>query len=86
MRSPGNGRCALGAGGAGRDGEEGPRDHRGHFTGPDDKQSETGPLLTLAGEPGELTMFGAGRQGATRVEISGDAALAARLRAASLGV
>jgi uncharacterized protein (TIGR03085 family) len=54
--------------------------------GRDDKQSGTGPLLTLAGEPGELTMFGAGRQRATRVEISGDAALADQLRAASLGV
>jgi hypothetical protein len=31
-------------------------------------------------------MFGAGRQGATRVEISGDAALADRLRESSLGV
>jgi hypothetical protein len=31
-------------------------------------------------------MFGAGRQGAARVEISGDEALAAQLRAASLGV
>jgi uncharacterized protein (TIGR03085 family) len=54
--------------------------------GRDDKQSGTGPLLTLAGEPGELTTFGAGRQRATRVEISGDAALADQLRAASLGV
>ncbi|HEX4126688.1 MAG TPA: TIGR03085 family metal-binding protein [Acidimicrobiales bacterium] len=54
--------------------------------GRNDKQSGTGPVLTLAGDPGELTMFGAGRQGATGVEISGDAALAAQLRAASLGV
>lgn len=51
-----------------------------------DKEAGTGPTLTLAGEPGELIMFGAGRQGAARVEISGDAALAARLLAASLGV
>ena len=51
-----------------------------------DKERGTGPLLTLTGDPGELTMFGAGRQGAARVEISGDAALAAQLRAASLGV
>jgi uncharacterized protein (TIGR03085 family) len=51
-----------------------------------DKQSGTGPVLTLAGDPGELTMFGSGRQGAARVEISGDAALAAQLRAASLGI
>jgi uncharacterized protein (TIGR03085 family) len=54
--------------------------------GRDDKQSGAGPVLTLLGDPGELIMFGAGRQGATRVEISGDAALAARLRAAPLGV
>ena len=51
-----------------------------------DKQSGTGPRLTLAGDPGELTMFGAGRQAAARVEISGDAELAAQLRAASLGI
>jgi len=51
-----------------------------------DKERGTGPRLTLTGDPGELTMFGAGRQGAARVEISGDAALAAQLRAASLGV
>ncbi len=51
-----------------------------------DKERGTGPRLTLAGDPGELTMFGSGRQGAARVEITGDAALAARLRAASLGV
>jgi hypothetical protein len=31
-------------------------------------------------------MFGAGRQGAARLEISGEAALAAQLLAASLGV
>ena len=51
-----------------------------------DKERGTGPRLTLAGDPGELIMFGAGRQGAARVEISGDEALAAQLRAASLGV
>jgi hypothetical protein len=31
-------------------------------------------------------MFSAGRQGAAKVEISGDAALATQLRGASLGV
>jgi hypothetical protein len=31
-------------------------------------------------------MFGAGRQRAARIEISGDAVLAAQLRAASLGI
>jgi uncharacterized protein (TIGR03085 family) len=51
-----------------------------------DKESGTGPRLTLAGLPGELTMFGAGRQGAASVEITGDVELAAQLRRASLGV
>jgi uncharacterized protein (TIGR03085 family) len=51
-----------------------------------DKQGGTGPLLTLAGDPGELTMFGAGRQRATRVEITGHAALADQLRSARLGI
>ena len=51
-----------------------------------DKEGGTGPRLTLAGDPGELTMFWAGRQGAARVEISGDAALVAQLRSAPLGI
>jgi uncharacterized protein (TIGR03085 family) len=51
-----------------------------------DKGGGTGPRLTLVGDPGELTMFGAGRQGAARVDISGEASLVAQLRAASLGV
>jgi uncharacterized protein (TIGR03085 family) len=51
-----------------------------------DKERGTGPRLTLAGDPGELTMFGAGRQGAARVDISGEASLTAQLRAASLGI
>jgi uncharacterized protein (TIGR03085 family) len=50
------------------------------------KESGSGPRLVLSGDPGELTMFGSGRQGAARVEITGDAELAARLRAAALGV
>jgi uncharacterized protein (TIGR03085 family) len=50
------------------------------------KESGSGPRLVLSGDPGELTMFGAGRQGAARVEITGDATLAAQLRAAALGV
>jgi uncharacterized protein (TIGR03085 family) len=54
--------------------------------GREDKERGTGPRLTLTGDPGELTLFGAGRQGAARVEISGDETLAAQLRAASLGV
>ncbi len=55
-------------------------------TGREDKERGIGPRLVLAGDPGELTMFGAGRQGAARVEIHGDPALAAQLRDASLGV
>ncbi len=51
-----------------------------------DKERGRGPRLTLSGSPGELTIFGAGRQVAARVEMSGDAALAAQLRAATLGV
>jgi uncharacterized protein (TIGR03085 family) len=51
-----------------------------------DKESGSGPRLTLAGDPGELVIFGAGRQGAARVEINGDAALAAHLRTATLRI
>jgi uncharacterized protein (TIGR03085 family) len=54
--------------------------------GRDDKQAGSGPLVTLTGDPGEHIMFGAGRQQAARLEITGDATLAAQLRAASLGV
>jgi hypothetical protein len=54
--------------------------------GREDKQAGTGPLVTVTADPGEHTMFGAGRQKAARVEITGDATLAAQLRAASLGV
>jgi uncharacterized protein (TIGR03085 family) len=51
-----------------------------------EKEAGTGPRLVLSGDPGELTMFGSGRQAATRVEITGDAALAAQLRGAALGI
>ena len=51
-----------------------------------DKVRGSGPRLTLDGDPGELSLFGAGRQQAAKVEIDGDAVLAAQLRAASLGV
>jgi uncharacterized protein (TIGR03085 family) len=51
-----------------------------------DKERGSGPRLMVAGEPGELTMFGAGRQEAARVEISGDPKLVAQLRDAALGV
>ena len=57
-------------------------------TSPDraDKEAGTGPCLVLAGDPGERTLFGSGRQAAARVEITGEAALVAQLRGASLGV
>jgi uncharacterized protein (TIGR03085 family) len=51
-----------------------------------EKVAGTGPRLVLSGDPGELTMFGAGRQAATRVEITGDADLVAQLRTAALGI
>ena len=51
-----------------------------------DKEAGTGPRLTLGSDPGELTMFGAGRQEAARVDIGGDESLVAQLRAASLGI
>jgi len=51
-----------------------------------EKVAGTGPRLVLSGDPGELTMFGSGRQAAARVEITGDAALAAQLRDAALGI
>jgi hypothetical protein len=51
-----------------------------------EKESGTGRRVVVTGDPGELTMFGAGRQGAARVGITGDADLAAQLRTASLGV
>jgi uncharacterized protein (TIGR03085 family) len=54
--------------------------------GREDKEAGTGPRLTLAGDPGELILFGAGRQAQALVEIDGDETLAAQLRAAKLGV
>jgi len=51
-----------------------------------DKRSGGGPVLTLSGEPGELVLFGAGRQSAARVEITGEGALADQLRRAALGI
>lgn len=50
------------------------------------KERGTGPRLVVEGTPGELTMFGAGRQGAARVEIHGDDELVFRLRNAKLGI
>ncbi len=50
------------------------------------KQGGTGPRVDLVADPGELTLFSAGRQGGAQVEMSGDPALVARLRSASLGI
>jgi uncharacterized protein (TIGR03085 family) len=50
------------------------------------KSGGSGPHLVVEGEPGELTMFVSGRQGAARVEIRGDEELAFRLRNAKLGI
>jgi uncharacterized protein (TIGR03085 family) len=55
-------------------------------SGRPDKVAGSGPRLVLTGDPGELTLFGAGRQAAAKVEISGDSALADQLRAAALGM
>jgi uncharacterized protein (TIGR03085 family) len=54
--------------------------------GREDKVAGSGPRLTVAGDPGELTMFGAGRQGAARVDLDGDPALVDQLRTSSLGL
>ena len=54
----------------------------GHGT----KESGTGPRVVITGDPGELTLFGAGRQGAALVEMTGDSQLVAQLRTASLGI
>jgi uncharacterized protein (TIGR03085 family) len=51
-----------------------------------DKVAGTGARLVLQGDPGELIIFGAGRQRAARVEITGDDALASQLRTAALGI
>ncbi len=50
------------------------------------KESGAGPRLVVSGDPGELTLFGSGRQGSSRVEITGDDELASRLRHAPLGI
>jgi uncharacterized protein (TIGR03085 family) len=50
------------------------------------KISGSGPRLLVEGDPGELILFGAGRQRAARVDVTGDADLVTRLRTASLGV
>jgi uncharacterized protein (TIGR03085 family) len=54
--------------------------------GRENKKSGSGPTVVIEGDPGEHTMFAAGRQGGARVEITGDADLARQLRTASLGI
>ena len=44
------------------------------------------PQVTLEGPAGELALFLSGRQRAARVEITGTAELAERLRTARLGL
>src|SRR5450631_4294171 len=57
-----------------------------HAEGRSPKVAGSGPVVVLDGGPGELTLFGAGRQAASRVEITGDARLADQLRQASFGI
>ena len=52
----------------------------GSFTVGDD------PQVTITGPAGELALFLSGRQGAARVEVTGPADLAERLRTARLGI
>ena len=54
--------------------------------GREPKIAGTGPRIQVHGDPGELTLFGSGRQAAALVTIEGDDALVAQLRAAPLGV
>ncbi|MBT2386018.1 TIGR03085 family metal-binding protein [Streptomyces sp. ISL-11] len=44
------------------------------------------PVVTVTGEPGELTLFTFGRQGAARVELEGDENAIAKLGGATLGI
>ncbi|MFH8980348.1 TIGR03085 family metal-binding protein [Streptomyces varsoviensis] len=44
------------------------------------------PVVTVTGEPGELTLFAFGRQEAARVEVEGDKDAVARLYDAKLGL
>lgn len=79
-------RCPVEAGRCRRHGQE-DRGHRGtHLAGPTPKVAGHGPEVTIAGEPGEHVLFGAGRQGVARVELTGDDHLVERLRSASLGI
>ncbi|MEU8571038.1 TIGR03085 family metal-binding protein [Streptomyces pathocidini] len=44
------------------------------------------PVVTVTGEPGELTLFLFGRQDAARVEVDGDKEAVAKAHAAPLGI
>ncbi|MER7398619.1 TIGR03085 family metal-binding protein [Streptomyces sp. NPDC000151] len=44
------------------------------------------PVVTVTGEPGELTLFLFGRQNAAKVELDGDKEAVARLQEAKLGL
>ncbi|MEU1375681.1 TIGR03085 family metal-binding protein [Streptomyces triculaminicus] len=44
------------------------------------------PVVTVTGEPGELVLFGFGRQGVARVKTEGDEDALAKLREAKLGI
>jgi uncharacterized protein (TIGR03085 family) len=50
------------------------------------KEAGTGPRVVVDGDPGEHILFGSGRQGVSRVDVTGDPDLVARLRTASLGI
>ena len=50
------------------------------------KVSGSGPRVVVEGDPGELILFGAGRQRGARVDVTGEADLVTQLRTASLGV
>jgi uncharacterized protein (TIGR03085 family) len=54
--------------------------------GRDSKEAGSGPRLVITGSPGELTLFAAGRQPASRVEVRGEPELIERVRAAHLGI
>ncbi|MEU4211503.1 TIGR03085 family metal-binding protein [Streptomyces sp. NPDC026206] len=44
------------------------------------------PVVTVTGEPGELTLFAFGRQDAARVELEGEKDALAKLREGTLGI
>ncbi|MER6912905.1 TIGR03085 family metal-binding protein [Streptomyces sp. NPDC000594] len=44
------------------------------------------PVVTVTGEPSELTLFAFGRQGAAQVDLSGDKEAVERVRTARLGI